>query len=72
LLVPVRTHLPSVLTELSEGVLDDSVVVKGDSLLVDLSVTTLVDELADGLEVGLSAVDASARAHEDQGGWTHP
>ena len=40
---------------LSEGTLDDSVGGKGDALLVDLAVSTLVDELADGLEVGLSA-----------------
>lgn len=40
---------------LPEGTLDDSVRGKGDALLVDLAVSTLVDELADGLKVGLSA-----------------
>lgn len=39
---------------LAKGALDDSVGGKGDALLVDLAVSTLVDELADGLKVGLS------------------
>lgn len=39
---------------LSEVLLDDLVGRKGDALLVDLAVSTLVDELADGLKVGLS------------------
>lgn len=40
---------------LSESALDDGVGGQGDALLVDLAVSALVDELADGLEVGLSA-----------------
>lgn len=44
-------------TVLAEGLLDDSVVGKGNTLLVDLSVSTLVDELADGLEVWVSVSD---------------
>lgn len=43
--------------ELSERLLNDSVGGEGDALLVDLAVTTLVDELADGLEVGLAVGD---------------
>lgn len=42
-------------TVLSEGSLNDSVGGEGDSLLVDLSVTSLVDELTNSLQVGLSA-----------------
>lgn len=41
-------------TEFSEVCLDDGVVGKSDSLTVDLSVTSLVDELSDRLEVRLS------------------
>lgn len=37
--------------ELAEALLNDGVVGKRDALLVDLSVTTLVDEVLDGLEV---------------------
>lgn len=43
--------------ELAEVLLDDGVVGEGDALLVDLSVTALVDELADGLEVGVTVGD---------------
>lgn len=39
---------------LAEAGLDDGVVGKSDALLVDLSVTALVDELADSLEVGVT------------------
>jgi len=39
---------------LAEVLLDDGVVGKSNALLVDLSVSTLVDELADGLEVGVT------------------
>ena len=39
---------------LAESFLDDSVVGKGNTLLVDLAVTALVDKFADGLEVGLA------------------
>jgi hypothetical protein len=42
---------------LAEGLLDDGVVGKGNTLLVDLSVTTLVDELLDALEVGETVSD---------------
>jgi hypothetical protein len=43
--------------ELAEVLLDDLVVGEGNTLLVDLSVTTLVDELTDGLEVGVTVGD---------------
>lgn len=42
-------------TVLAERLLDDGVGGKGDTLLVDLSVTSLVDEFSDSLEVRLSA-----------------
>lgn len=42
---------------LAEGLLDDGVVGEGNALLVDLSVSTLVDELLDGLEVGVTVGD---------------
>ena len=38
-------------------ILDDLVVGEGDTLLVDLAVATLVDEFADGLEVGVTVGD---------------
>ena len=38
-------------------ILDDLVVGEGDTLLVDLAVATLVDEFADGLEVGVPVGD---------------
>ena len=44
-------------TVLAEAGLDDGVVGKSNTLLVDLSVTTLVDELTDGLEVGVTIGD---------------
>lgn len=40
--------------ELAEVLLDDLVVGEGSALLVDLSVTTLVQKLADGLQVGVT------------------
>ena len=40
--------------ELAEVLLDDLVVGEGSALLVDLSVTTLVEKLADGLQVGVT------------------
>lgn len=43
--------------ELAEVLLDEAVVGEGNALLVDLSVSTLVDELADGLEVGVAVGD---------------
>lgn len=42
---------------LAEVGLDDGVVGESDALLVDLSVSALVDELADGLEVGVTVGD---------------
>lgn len=39
---------------LAEVLLDDLVVGQRDALLVDLAVTALVDELADGLQVGVT------------------
>ena len=42
---------------LAEVLLNDLVVGKGNALLVDLSVATLVDELTDGLEVGVTVGD---------------
>jgi hypothetical protein len=43
--------------ELAEVLLDYLVVGEGNTLLVDLSVTALVDELTDGLEVGVTVGD---------------
>lgn len=42
---------------LAEVLLDDGVVGEGNTLLVDLSVTALVDKLLDGLEVGVTVGD---------------
>lgn len=42
---------------LAEVLLNDGVVGKSDALLVDLTVTTLVDELTDSLEVGVTPGD---------------
>jgi hypothetical protein len=42
---------------LAEVLLNNGVVGKGNALLVDLSVTTLVDELLDGLQVGVTVGD---------------
>jgi hypothetical protein len=42
---------------LAEVLLDDGVVGQGNALLVDLSVTALVDKLADGLQVGVAVCD---------------
>lgn len=39
---------------LPKGRLDDSVVCKGNTLLVDLSVSALVDEFTDRFQVGLA------------------
>ena len=39
---------------LSEALLDDLVVGERNALLVDFAVATLVDELTDGLQVGLA------------------
>lgn len=42
---------------LAKVLLDDGVVGEGDALLVDLSVTALVDELLDALQVGVTVGD---------------
>ena len=42
---------------LAEVLLDDGVVGQGDALLVDLAVAALVDELLDGLQVGVAVGD---------------
>lgn len=42
---------------LAEVLLDDGVVGERDALLVDLAISTLVDELTDGLEVGVAVGD---------------
>ena len=55
-------------TELSEGLLDDRVVGQGDTLLVDLTISTLVDELANGLQVGLTVGDVRVDELEHLGG----
>jgi len=47
-------------TVFAELLLNDGVVGDGDSLTIDLGVTTLVDELTDGLEVDLSVGDVWA------------
>jgi hypothetical protein len=44
-------------TVLAEVLLNDGVVGQGNTLLVDLSVTTLVDKLLDGLQVGVTVGD---------------
>jgi hypothetical protein len=43
--------------ELAEVLLDEVVVGDREALLVDLSVTALVDELTDGLQVGVAVCD---------------
>lgn len=43
--------------ELAEVLLDDLVVGEGNTLLVDLAVTALVEELTDGLQVGVTVGD---------------
>jgi len=44
-------------TVLAEAALNDGVVGESNALLVDLSVSTLVDQLTDGLQVGVSVGD---------------
>ena len=56
-------------TVLAERLFDDGVGGKGDSLLVDLSVTSLVDEFSDSLEVRLStAMHCISTTSEGDGG----
>jgi len=47
---------------LSEGLFDDIVISDGDSLVVNLSVSSLVDQRFDGLEVGISEGDVRFNA----------
>jgi hypothetical protein len=54
--------------ELAELLLDDGVVGDGDALALDLGVTALVDELADGLEVGDTVGDVGLNEAEHLGG----
>ena len=54
--------------ELAEGLLDDRVVGQGDALLVDLTVSALVDKLADGLQVGLTVGDVGVDELQHLGG----
>ena len=54
--------------ELAEGLLDDRVVGQGDALLVDLTVSALVDELANGLQVGLTVGNVGVDQLEHLGG----
>ena len=53
---------------LAKGLLDDGVVGQGDALLVDLAISTLVDELTDGLQVGLTVGDVGVDQLEHLGG----
>jgi hypothetical protein len=53
---------------LAEVLLDNGVVGQGNALLVDLSVSTLVDELLDGLEVGVTVGDPGLDDLEHLGG----
>lgn len=53
---------------LAEGLLDNGVVSEGNALLVDLSVATLVDELLDGLQVGVTVGDPGLDDLEHLGG----
>ena len=49
---------------LAQGGLDDGVVGQGDALLVDLAMTALVDQVPDGLQVGLPVGDV--RIHDSE------
>jgi hypothetical protein len=53
---------------LAEGLLDDGVVGQSNALLVDLSVTALVDELLDGLQVGVTVGDPGLNNLQHLGG----
>ena len=63
-----QAHLNANDSVLSKVLLDDGVGAEGDPLLVDLAVSALVDELADGLEVGLSVGDVGLDKKEHLGG----
>ena len=49
---------------LAKGLLDDLVVGERDALLLDLAVATLVDELTDGLQVGLATELSKSDGHD--------
>ena len=49
---------------LAKGLLDDLVVGERDALLIDLPVATLVDELTDGLQVGLATELSKSEGHD--------
>ena len=53
---------------LTEVLLNDGVVSEGSALLVDLSVTALVDKLLDGLQVGVTVGDPGLNNLEHLGG----
>lgn len=53
---------------LAKVLLDDLVVGEGEALAVDLAVTALVDELTDGLEVGVTIGDIGVDDGEHLGG----
>ena len=53
--------------ELAERPLNDLVRGEGNALLVDLAVSALVDQLTDGLEVGLAVYNISAGSLHDLG-----
>ena len=55
-------------TELAEDLLNELIVGKGNSLTVDLSITSLVDEGADGLEVGITVHDVGLDSTEHLNG----
>lgn len=44
-------------SDVTEGALDDGVLLERDALAVDLAVTSLVDDLFDSLEVGVAPGD---------------
>jgi hypothetical protein len=54
--------------ELAEVLLDDVVVSDRQTLLVDLSVTALVDKLTDGLQVGVTVSDERLNDLQHLGG----
>lgn len=55
-------------TVLAEVLFDDLVVGEGEALAVDLAVTALVDELTDGLEVGVTVGNVGVDDGEHLGG----
>jgi len=56
-------------TSVTKGLCNDIVAADGDALTVDLSIATLVDQLADGLKVGLTPSDvrSDANKHVEEG-----